>query len=81
MERITDKTFEKKCPLIKMKGYRITGSNTLGMSLRKPFSLSVLDLIFICGGCKFNGQGCTPSASEDTATEIIAKVGPVATSN
>lgn len=80
MERVTDKTFAKKCALIKKMGYRITGDSKLGMSLRKPFNLAVLDLIFICGGCKFNGQGCTPSASEDTVTEIIVKVGPVATS-
>lgn len=80
MEKITDRTFEKKCPLIKKMGYKITGDSNMGRSLRKPFTKSALALILICGGCKFNGKGCISSASEDIQTEIIAKVEPVATS-
>lgn len=73
MERITNKTFDKKCKLIRS-GWKVTGCNSAGLSLRMPFTKSVLALIFVCGNCKFNGNGCNPSASTDIKTEIVAKI-------
>ena len=73
MEKITHKTFEKKCLLLK-KGYKITGDSNSGTLLKKTGTSAVVDLLFVCGICKFQYQGCNPSADNDDKTAIIAKI-------
>lgn len=73
MERVTHKTFEKKCLLLK-KGYRITGDSDSGTLLKKTGASAVIDLILVCGFCKYQYHGCNPSADTNDKTAITAKI-------
>lgn len=73
MEKLTANNFDKKCLLLKI-GYRITGQGTNGMILKKVRTPAVVSLLFICGSCEFNGNGCNSNAVEDSKTEIDAVV-------
>jgi hypothetical protein len=74
MEKITVKNFDKKCLLLK-NGFRITGQGVNGIILRKVRTSAVPSLLFICGSCRFNGNGCNSNATEDSRTEIDAQIG------
>lgn len=73
MEKITDKNFDKKCLLLKI-GYKVTGQGVNGIILKKVCTPAVPSLLFICGSCRFNGNGCNSNAVEDSKTEIDAKI-------
>lgn len=73
MEKLTAKNFDKKCKLLKF-GYRVTGSGTNGIILKKVRTPAVVSLLFLCGSCEFNGKGCNSSATTDSKTEIDAKI-------
>lgn len=73
METITVKNFDKKCLLLKI-GYKVTGQGANGIILKKVRTPAVASLLFVCGSCKWNSNGCKSNATEDSRTEIDAKI-------
>jgi len=73
MEKITVKNFDKKCLLLK-NGFRIAGQGVNGIILKKVRTPAVASLLFICGSCIYSGNGCNSNATEDSKTEIDAKI-------
>jgi hypothetical protein len=72
MERVTPKTFDKRCPLLCRYGYRIKGGTDKGMLISNSGVLAIPRLLFVCSICRF--KNCSSSAAVDNKHEITVKI-------